>query len=63
MNINFESQEEWYSHILKLQNKSLYQTDVKLTQDDDILIIQTCSNHSKYQKYKSKYLLIVSRRV
>lgn len=63
MNMNFEDGEEWYYHILKLQGKSRYQTDVNLTKEDDILIMQTCSNHSDYQNYSKKYLLIVSRRV
>lgn len=63
MNMNFDTKEEWYSHILKLQNKSLYETDIPLEADDNILIMQTCSNHPNYQNYSKKYLLIVSRRV
>jgi len=63
MNMNFNTKEEWYSHLLKLQNKSLYKTNVTLNEDDNILILQTCSNKYEYQKYSKKYLLIVSRRV
>ena len=49
--------------ILKLQKKSLYKTNVKLKSDDDILIMQTCSNNKNYKNYKNKYLLVISRRV
>lgn len=63
MNINFDNQEQWYSHILKLQQKSLYKTEVELTKTDNILILQTCSNNKTYQNYSKKYLLIVLRRV
>ena len=63
MNINFDTDDDWYSHLLKLQNKSIYLTNTDLTKEDEILILQTCSNHPNYQKYSKKYLLIVSRRV
>lgn len=63
MNINFDSKEDWYSHIVTLKNKSLYKTNIELNKDDDILILQTCSKNPNYQKYSKKYLLIVSRRV
>lgn len=63
MNVNFDTQEDWYLHILKLQKKSLYSIDITLEKEDDILIMQTCSNHSKYKNNSKKYLLIVSRRV
>lgn len=63
MNINFDSKEEWFTHIQNLKNKSLYKTNIELNINDDILILQTCSKNSNYQKYSKKYLLIVSRRV
>ena len=63
MNLNFKSNEDWYNHIRKLKNKSLYDTKVNLTEDDEILILQTCSNNKDYTNYEKKYLLIISRRV
>lgn len=63
MNMNFDDDEEWYRHLLKLKSKSFHQNDIELSRDDEILIMQTCSNHPDYQKYSKKYLLIVSRRV
>lgn len=63
MNLNFSSDDEWYSHILKLQSKSMYDIDVTLNRNDSILIMQTCSNNLEYKNYDRKYLLIISRRV
>ena len=63
MNLNFDSSLKWLAHIKGLQAKSWYSTSTNLTEDDDILILQTCSNHQKYKNDKSKYLLIISRRV
>lgn len=63
MNINFDSKEEWLSHLKKLQNNSMYETGVNISSDDEILILQTCSTHKDYSNYQKKYLLIISRRV
>ena len=63
MNLNFDSSLKWLAHLKGLQSKSWYSTNIELTEDDDILILQTCSNHKKYQKDKNKYLLIISRRI
>lgn len=63
MNMNFDNEDSWYSHLLMLQSKSMYQIDTNLNKEDDILILQTCSNNKDYQSYKKKYLLIVLRRV
>ena len=45
------------------KDKSLYDTGKELNQDDEILILQTCSNHEDYKNYDKKYLLIISRRI
>lgn len=63
MNINFDSKEEWLSHLKKLKNNSMYDTGVSISSDDEILILQTCSTHKDYSNYQKKYLLIISRRV
>ena len=62
MNINFSNDEEWYSHITKLQSKSLYNKVVTFDKIYNILIMQTCSNIPNY-KEKKKYLLVISRKV
>lgn len=63
MNINFENDEEYLKHLQKLKDRSMYDTGVEVTSDDEVLIFQTCSTHSDYRNYKKKYLLIILRRV
>lgn len=63
MNINFNSDEEYLNHLKKLKSKSMYDTGVEVTKDDEILILQTCSTHKDYRNYQKKYLLIILRRV
>lgn len=63
MNLKFNSTTDWYNHILKLKNNSSYDTGVDVEENDEILILQTCSYNQNYKNYDKKYLLIVSRRV
>lgn len=63
MNINFDDDIDYLSHIEKLKSRSIYDTGVEIDSDDEILILQTCSTHSDYQRYSKKYLLIILRRV
>ena len=63
MNINFENDEEYLKHLQQLKDRSMYDTGVEVTSDDEVLILQTCSTHSDYRNYKKKYLLIILRRV
>lgn len=63
MNINFINDVDYYKHINNLKDKSLYDTGIELKEDDEILILQTCSNHEDYKNYDKKYLLIISRRI
>ena len=62
MNVNF-SDEEYAKHLEKLQDKSFYQIDTTLTNKNNILILQTCSTHKDYLKYKKKYLIIALKEV
>ena len=63
MNINFSSDSEYLNHLKKLKSKSMYDTGVEVTSNDEILILQTCSTHKDYHNYQKKYLLIILRRV
>jgi len=63
MNLNFENNSLWYNHLLKLKNNSIYDTNVEINPDDEILILQTCSNNSNYQKYDKKFLLIIAKKI
>lgn len=61
--MKFNTKDEYYNHILKLKNKSMYDTNVLVNKDDKILIIQTCSNKKEYSNYENKFLLIIAKRV
>ena len=63
MDITFDNDDEYLNHINNLKSKSMYDTGVALSKDDEILILQTCSEHPDYRNYQKKYLLIVLRRV
>lgn len=63
MDITFENDDEYLEHINNLKDKSMYDTGVTLSKDDETLILQTCSEHPDYRNYRKKYLLIVLRRM
>ena len=63
MQIEFDDTNSWYKHLMKLKQKSMYDTGNKIQEDDEILILQTCSTHDDYKQYKNKYLLIILRRI
>ena len=62
MNLNL-TDEEYITDLKKYKNNSLYETGVSIYPTDDILILQTCSNHPNYQKYKDKFLLIIAKKI
>ena len=53
----------FFFSINKLKNRSIYDEEIELTSNDEILILQTCSSLEKYRNYEKKYLLIILRRV
>ena len=61
MNLNL-TDEEYIADVKKYKNNSLYETGVSVYPTDDILILQTCSNHPEYQDYKDKFLLIIAKK-
>lgn len=63
MNINFATLDDWHRHLKKWKNKSLYETGVDVLEDDNIIILQTCSHHKDYKEYKKKYLLVMAREI
>lgn len=61
--MEFDKKDDWYKHIKRMKDKSMYDTGVSIDKNDKILILQTCSTHKDYQKYAKKYLLIISKEV
>lgn len=62
MKVNFEN-DSYIDHLEKLKDKSFFDLDVTLNEDTNILILQTCSTHKDYLKYKKKYLVIALKEV
>ena len=58
MNLNIDN-DTYNSYLNKYKEKSLYDTEVGVEESDNILILQTCSNNSKYKNYEKKYLLYI----
>ena len=50
--------ENYYEHINWLKNKSMYNTGVEVTENDDILLIQTC-----YFDPKDSFLIVVGKKI
>ena len=63
MKTEFANEEEYLQHIQKLKSRSIYDTGVEISSEDEILIMQTCSTHKDYRKYSKKYLLIVLKKI
>lgn len=61
--VGFKTLKEYLDHINELASKSIYKEDVKLSERDKILILQTCSTKSEYKNFKKKFLLIIARKV
>ena len=62
MNLNID-ENTYNNDLIKYKNNSFYKTNVDTSSNDKILILQTCSNHKDYKKYKDKYLLIIAKRI
>lgn len=63
MDIKFKNKKEYKKHLDKLKKKSLYDTGVEVSENDTILIFQTCSTKKEYKNYDKKYALIVAKLV
>ena len=49
----------WLAHLQKLKNKSNYETNVEVTEDKTVIILQTCSFNENYQNETQKYHLVM----
>lgn len=61
--LNFSSNKAWLKHLTKLKNNSMYDTGVEINENDNIIILQTCSTLSKYSSYKHKFLVVIGKLV
>ena len=57
------SDDTYNEYLRKYQRNSMYQTDVKVNDGDNIIILQTCSNHAAYAGYQKKFLLVIGKKI
>lgn len=61
MNLKID-EAKYNSDLKKYKNNSIYDTGVKISDNDEVIILQTCSNDNKYQGRK-KYLLVIGKKI
>ena len=57
------SNDTYNEYLKKYKSNSLYDTGVSVTDGDEVIILQTCSNDNKYKKYRKKYLLVIGKKI
>ena len=62
MKVNFKNS-SYIEHLNMLKNKSMFNLDIDLDEDTNILLLQTCSTHKDYLKYKKKYLILAFKEI
>ena len=60
MQFNYQSELEWLTHFERMHQRSLYKTDTVFTQNDNVLVLQTCILYGKYQ---NKLLIVAAREI
>lgn len=63
MKMDFQTEGEYYQHLLIQKQKSMYNTGVGIKPKDAILVIQTCEEDQRWAKYNKKYLVLVAKRI
>ena len=59
MNIKNTRNNDTIKHFKRLKNRIIVKTDTKLTENDKIIVLQTCL----FGKYKGKLMLVIGKRV
>ena len=62
MNLKIDD-DKYNSDLKKYKNNSIYDTGVKVLDNDEVIILQTCSNDNKYKNYKKKFLLVIGKKI
>ena len=63
MNVSFADDETWLAHLNHLKSNSWYDFDTELNASDRILVVQTCTYHSKYKKYANKRFVLIAKQI
>ena len=62
MNLKIDD-DTYNSNLYTYKDNSLYDTGVDINDNDEIIILQTCSNDNKYKNYKRKFLLVIGKKI
>lgn len=54
---------DYQTYINKTKELSWFHTNIDISINDDIIVLQTCSYHKKYSNYLNKYLLIIGKKI
>lgn len=57
------SEDVYNEYLRKYLSNSMYKTDALVSDGDEILILQTCSNHPSYVNYQKKFLLVIGKKI
>ena len=61
--MNLRISDDTYNQYLKdYKRKSLYDTGVSISDNSEVIILQTCSNDNRYQG-KKRYLLVIGKKI
>ncbi|MBQ6840606.1 MAG: class B sortase [Bacilli bacterium] len=61
MKLEFKSGYDREVHYQRLLDSSFYDTGATLTEEDAILILQTCATLEEYKNYEKKYFLVIAK--
>jgi hypothetical protein len=61
--VNFNIPGIYQEELNKYKNNSWYDTKVDVNEEDEILILQTCSYLPKYKNYEHKFFLLMGKRI
>lgn len=59
MHFDYASSNEWLNHYKRIQERSLYNANNSVDENDNIIILQTCV----YNEYKGKLLIIAAKEI
>lgn len=62
MNLKIDDN-KYNSDLKKYKSNSIYDTGVAVSDNDEVIILQTCSNDNKYKNYKKKFLLVIGKKI
>lgn len=60
MQFDYQNELDWLKHFERMHQRSLYKTDIVFSENDNILVLQTCILYGKYQ---NKVLVVVAKEI